>query len=130
MSFPCLSGQRQAARLRRRRAGSPARRTMFGEVAERCIAVGLGLPAAFQPAVAIEPMTDQRRGWNPALALRAAKTRKVVIGKGFVEKPGPAQRNAPRRQRPESSEFEVCKPGFSESFEHRSPPLPLCAAGR
>src|SRR5260370_26762100 len=62
MSFPCLSGQRQAAaaRLRRRRAGGPARRSVFIEGADRCIAVrlGLGLPAAFQPAIAIDPMTD------------------------------------------------------------------------
>src|SRR5260370_39187656 len=137
MSFPCLSGQRQAAaaRVHRRQAGSSAHRTVFVDVADRRIAVGFGLPAAFQAAIAIEPMTDQRRGWNPALALRAAKTRKVVIGMGFVEKPGPAQRNAPRLQRPESSKFEVCefevsKSGFCESFEHRSPPLPLCAAGQ
>src|SRR6202011_462998 len=109
--------------------------SVFVEVASRRIAVRLVQPAAFQPAIAIEPMTSQRRGWNPARALRAAKTRKVVIGKGLVEKPGSAQRNAQRLQRPESSEFEVCefevcKPGSSESFEHRSPPLPLYAAGR
>ena len=96
MSFPCLSDQRQAAaaRLCRRQAGSPARCAVFIEVADRCIAAGFDLPAAFQVAIAIKPMTDQRRGWNPALALRAAKTRKVVIGMGIVEKPGPAQRNA------------------------------------
>jgi hypothetical protein len=72
-------------------------------------------------------MTDQHRGWNPALALRAAKTRKVVIGMDFVERPSPLQRNAPPL--PESK-FEVCKAGYCESFEHRSPPLPLCAAGQ
>ena len=82
MFGPCLSSQRQAAaaRLRRRQAERAVCRAVFGEVAQRCIAVGLELPAAFQPAIAIEPMTDQRRGWNPALALRAAKTRKVAIG--------------------------------------------------
>jgi hypothetical protein len=103
---------------------------MFVEVADPRIAAGLGLPAAFQAPIPIEPMTDQRRGWSPALALRAAKTRKVVIGMGFVEKTGSARRNAPRPQRPDSSNFEVCKSGFCESFEHRSPPLPLCAAGQ
>jgi hypothetical protein len=131
-----------------------AHRTVFVEVADWRIAAGLGLPATFQAAVVIEPMTGQRRGWNPALALRAANTRKVVIGmgivRGIVEEPGPAQRNAPRLQRPESSKSEgckseVCKPevcksevcksevsksGYCESFEHRSPPLPLCAAGQ
>src|ERR1700676_2798179 len=121
--------------MRRRPAGSSACGSVFVEVADRRIAVGFGLPAAFQVAIAIEPTTSQRRGWNPALALRAAKTRKVVIRRDFVEKTGPAQRDAPRLQRPESPEFEacqfeVCKPGSSESFEHRSPPLPLCAAGR
>src|SRR6202158_2536119 len=46
---------------------------------ERRIAVGLGLPAAFQAAIAIEPMTSERRGWRPALACcrRAAKARQV-----------------------------------------------------
>jgi hypothetical protein len=114
------------------------------------VAVGRGLPMAFQVAIAIDPMTSQRRGWNPPPALRAANTRKVVIGRGFAEKPGSAQRGAPRLQRPESCKFEVCQPenrepeickpevyepeicksGFCECFEHRSPPLPLCAAGR
>jgi hypothetical protein len=44
--------------------------------------VGLGLPTAFQPAISIEPMTSEHRGWRPALARfrRAAKTRQVVIG--------------------------------------------------
>ena len=114
--IPRLSGQRQAAagRVHRRRAGSTAHRSVFVEVADWRIAAGLDLPAAFEAAVMIEPMTRQRRGWNPALALRAAKTRKVVIGMGIVgtgidEKPGPAQRNAPRLQRPEFSKSEVCK---------------------
>ena len=80
---------------------------MSVEVVDRFIAAGLGLPAAFQPAIAIGPMTDQYRGWNPALALRAAKTRKVVVGMDFVERPSPPQRNAPPL--PESSNFEVCK---------------------
>src|ERR1700721_2147569 len=82
MSVLCLSGRRQAAavRLHRRQAGSPVYRPVFA--GDRRIAVGLGLPAAFQPAIAIEPMTSQRRGWNSALAPRAAKTRKVVIGVG------------------------------------------------
>jgi hypothetical protein len=131
MSFLSLSGQRQApaARLHRRLA----ERAVFVEVADRQIAAGLDLPAAFQPAIAIDPMTSQRRGWNPSLALRAAKTRKVVIGMGIDE--APAQRNAPPLQRSESSKSEACKPavckaGFCESFEHRSPPFPLCAAGR
>ncbi|WP_143039757.1 MULTISPECIES: hypothetical protein [Bradyrhizobium] len=132
MSFLYLSGQRQApaARLHRRLA----ERAVFVEVADRQIAAGLDLPAAFHPAIAIDPMTSQRRGWNPSLALRAAKTRKVVIGMG-TDEAGAAQRNAPRPQGPESSKSEaykpeVCKAGFCESFEHRSPPFPLCAAGR
>lgn len=111
--------------LHRRQAGSPARRTVFVEVADRRIAVRLGLPAAFQTAIAIEPMTSQRRGWNPALAFRAAKTRKVVIRTGVIGKPGPAQRDAQRLQMPESAKCEVSKSGFCESFEHRSPPFPL-----
>jgi hypothetical protein len=42
----------------------------------------LNLPLAFEPSVAIEPMTGQSRGWRPTLARcrRAAKTRQVVIG--------------------------------------------------
>jgi hypothetical protein len=107
MSFLCLSDQRQApaARLRRRLA----ERTVFVEVADRHVAVGLDLPAAFEPAIAIDPMTSQRRGWNPSLALRAAKTRKVVIGMG-IDEAGLAQRNVPRLQRQESSKPEACKP--------------------
>jgi hypothetical protein len=81
------------------------------------------LPAAFEPAIVIDPMTSQRRGWNPAPALRAAKTRKVVIGRGLVEKLGPARRSAP--QVAESANAEIYKSGFCEFFEHRSPPLPL-----
>ena len=54
-------------------------------LADRQIAAGLDLPAAFQPAIAMDPMTSQHRGWNPALALWAAKTRKVVIGMGIDE---------------------------------------------
>jgi hypothetical protein len=129
MSILCLSGHRQApaARLHRRLA----ERTVFVEVADRQIAVGLDLPPAFQPAIAIDPMTSQRPGWNPSLALRAAKTRKVVIGMG-IDEAGPAQRNAPRLQRSDSSKAEACKPeickaGFCESFEHRSPPFPRLA---
>jgi hypothetical protein len=128
MSILCLSGHRQApaARLHWRLA----ERTVFVEVADRQIAVGLDLPAAFQPTIAIDPMTSQRRGWNPSLDLRAAKTRKVVIGMG-IDEAGPAQRNAPRLQGSESSKSGACKPavckaGFCESFEHRSRPLPLC----
>jgi hypothetical protein len=51
------------------------------EVAEWRIAVGFGVPAAFKPAVANEPMTGQRRVRNPAPAGcgGAAKTRQVVI---------------------------------------------------
>jgi hypothetical protein len=141
--IPCSSGQRQMARSGWRPSGSAVGRGMplFIGAAGRCV-VPLGMPAAFQPAVAIEPMTGERRGWRPALARchRAAKTRQVVIGMGFVERSGPAQRSAPRLQRPESSnsevrkseacKFEACKSGFCESFEHRSPPLPLCAAGQ
>jgi hypothetical protein len=126
MSLPCLSGQRQAAaaRLHRREAGSPAHRHVFVEVADWRIAAGLDLPAAFQLAVALDPMTSQRQGWNPALALRAAKTRKVVIGIADVGKPNLVQpkRDALRLNRPE-----FCKSGFCERFEHRSPPLPRFA---
>ena len=61
------------------------------------IPIGLRLPAALQPAVTIEPMTSQRRGWNPATALRAAKTRKVVIGIGTIGKPGLVQPRRPMR---------------------------------
>jgi len=61
---------------------------VFVEVADRRITGGLGLPATFEPAVAIKPMTGERRGWSPALAhyRRAAKTRQVVIAmsEGFA----------------------------------------------
>src|SRR5258708_10188531 len=72
MTVLCLSGQPQgpAARLHRQRpAGSAACRgvLVFIEIAGRRV-VGLGLPAAFQPAVAVEPMTGERRGCRPALA--------------------------------------------------------------
>src|SRR5260370_41768194 len=127
MSPPCLAGQPQAAaaRLHPRQAGSPDR-AVFVEVTVRRIAGGL-LPAALEPTVALDPMTSQRRSWNPALALLAAKTRKVVIGMGNIRKPGPAQRDAPRLVRPESSKCEACKSRFCERFEHRSPPLPRFA---
>jgi hypothetical protein len=98
---------------------------VFVDVADKCIAARLGLPAAFQPAIAIDPMTSQRRGWNPAPALRAAKTRKVVIGTGFNGRHGPALRNARRLQMPKSAKCKVFKSECCESFEHRSPPLPL-----
>jgi hypothetical protein len=80
------------------------------------------MPAAFQPTIAIKPMTSQRRGWNPALTLRAAKTRKVVIGIGAIGKPDfvHARHSVPRPNKPE-----LCESRFCESCEHRSPPLPL-----
>src|SRR5712664_4129652 len=90
------------------------------QIANRLVGTALGLPAAFQPAVALEPMTGQRRGWRPALARcrRAAEARQVVIGIGVIEKPDLVQplRNPPRFSRPE-----FCKSGFCEFFEHRSP---------
>jgi hypothetical protein len=100
-------------------AGRAASRGLFVFIdnALRRIAIGLGQPAAFQPAVAIEPMTGERGGWNPALAPWAAKTQQVVIGMHGFSQPG---RHAPWLKKPE----------FCESFEHRSPPFPLCAAGQ
>jgi hypothetical protein len=77
-----LSSQGHAAAVRwhRRPAAGATRRAVFIESAGGRV-IGLGLPMAFQPAVSIEPMTGQRRGWRPALACfrRAAKTRQVVI---------------------------------------------------
>src|SRR5262245_21064828 len=132
ITIPHSSGERQraVARFLRRQGGSSVHLTVFVDVADRRVAAGLGLPTAFQAAIALEPMASQRRRWSPALGLRAATTRKVVIGRGAVEENGSVQRNAPRLSGPESSKREVCKSGFSESCEHRSPPFPLCAAGR
>src|ERR1700722_20688449 len=69
MSVLCLSGQRQAAAAR-------LHLLVFIEIVGRRVA-GFGLPAAFEAAVAVEPMTGERRGWRPAPAhcRRAAKTR-------------------------------------------------------
>jgi hypothetical protein len=91
---------------------------VFIEIVGRRVA-GFDLPAAFQPAVAIEPMTGERRGWRPAPAhcRRAAKTRQIVIGMYDV-----AER---RHEMPQPYTSEFC-----ESCEHCSPPHPLCAAGR
>jgi hypothetical protein len=36
----------------------------------------------------------------------------------------------PRRDTPQLNQPEICKSGFCECCEHRSPPCPLCAAGR
>jgi hypothetical protein len=91
-----LSGQGEAAAVRwhRRPAAAATCRLVFIESAGGCV-VGLGQPMAFQPAVAIEPMTSEHRGWRPALACfrRAAKSRQVVIAMhdGFT----PARRDAP-----------------------------------
>ena len=58
------------------------------------MAIALGLPAAFQAAIAIEPKTEQRRVGNPALAFRVAKTQKVVIGRGTLKSPARATQRA------------------------------------
>jgi hypothetical protein len=82
MQMPSLSGQCQAvaACYYRQPAEGATCRMMFIESAGGRVA-GLGLPTAFQPATAIEPMTSERRGWRPVLACfrRAAKPRQVVI---------------------------------------------------
>jgi len=113
-----------ASRDARPCARGPPRTLVFAGIGDRRIAVGL--PAAFEPAAAIEPVTGERRGWRPAPARcrRAAKPRQVVIGIGCVGKAGLAQpgRDALRLHRPEFYES-----GFCESFEHRSPPLPRLA---
>jgi hypothetical protein len=88
---------------------------VFINTAERRVC--LGQPAAFQPAVAIEPMTSERRGWNPAFTPWAAKTQQVVIGSHDFSPPGRYY-------------LWPKEPKFCESFEHRSPPFPLCAAGQ
>src|ERR1700676_4356937 len=51
------------------------------EIGRRRIAIGLGVPAAFEPAVPNEPMTGQRTEWNPAPArcCEMAKSRPVVV---------------------------------------------------
>jgi hypothetical protein len=116
-----LSGEREAAATRQHRqpaAGATCRLTFIDSVGGRV--AGLGLPTAFQPAISIEPMTSEHRGWRPALTCfrRAAKPRQVVIaGHDGSTRP---RRNAPCPNQPE----------FCESFEHRPLPLPLCAAGQ
>ncbi|WLA48981.1 MULTISPECIES: hypothetical protein [Bradyrhizobium] len=76
-------------------------------------------PTAFQAAVDQDPMTC--RGWTPAATRQAAKARQVVIAmNGGRRRHAPRLDNAPR----------ACLPEFCELFEHRSPPLPLVAAGR
>src|ERR1700755_1917861 len=84
-----------------------------------CYYDGLGLPATVQsrPAVDQGPMTNEHLGSNPAPTAWAAKTQRVVIGRHGFSQPG---RYASWFQKPE----------FCESFEHRSPPSPLCAAGQ
>src|SRR3981081_3019685 len=78
----------------------------------------LSLPAAFQPApVDKDPMTRQPRLWRPTLARGAATTPRIVIGMRSLK--------PMRHQVPQLKTSEFC-----ESFEHRSPPCPLCAAGR
>jgi hypothetical protein len=68
-----LSGQGQAA-------AATYRAVFIGSAGGRV--ASLGLPTALQPAISIEPMTSQRRGWRPALGCfrRAAKARQIVIG--------------------------------------------------
>jgi hypothetical protein len=91
-----LSGQGEASAVRwhRRPAEGATCRLVFIQSAGGRV-VGLGQPTAFQPAVAIEPMTSEHRGWRPTLACfrRAAKSRQVVIAMhdGFT----PARRDAP-----------------------------------
>src|ERR1700731_1696869 len=111
MSVLCLSGQRQAAAAR-------LHLLVFIEIVGRRVA-GFGLPAAFEAAVAVEPMTGERRGWRPAPAhcRRAAKTRQIVIGMYDVAEL--------RHEMPQPYTSEFC-----ESCEHCSPPYPLGAAGR
>lgn len=126
MSVLYLSRQRQAAaaRVHRRPAVSATCRgaLVFIEIVGRRVA-GFGVPAAFQPAVAIEPMTGERRGWRPAPAhcRRATKTRQIVIGMYDVAE---LRHEMPQ---PHTSEFSW---EFCEFCEHCSPPHPLCAAGR
>ncbi|ODM80382.1 hypothetical protein A6452_26780 [Bradyrhizobium elkanii] len=76
-------------------------------------------PTAFQATVDQDPMTG--RGWTPAAARQATKARPVVIAmNGGRRRHAPRLGNAPR----------ACLPEFCELLEHRSPPLPLVAAGR
>src|ERR1700731_3282537 len=82
------------------------------------------MPAAFQPAAALDPMTGQRRRWRPALARcrRAAKSRQVVIAMAGRPEPVTRRRDSVRPGGPK-----FCKSGYCESFEHRSPPFPRLA---
>jgi hypothetical protein len=42
-------------------------------------------PAAFDPPIHLDPMTDQREFWTRTLVGRVAKTRSVVIAMAAVE---------------------------------------------
>jgi hypothetical protein len=93
------------------------------EVADRLIISGCKDPLALQThsVGGKRPMTCQDLVWAQGPALRAAKTRSVVIGMDWMGTNGLAQRLArPLGKMPE----------FCESFEHRSPPFPRSAAGR
>jgi hypothetical protein len=107
-----------AGPVRRRRISVSARRFRF-EILRRRSRRGLDLPLTAQsrPAVAQRPATDERRARDRQPLTGAAKIHQVVIGRRKLRRSG---RRVIRPNNPESC----------ESFEHRSPPLPLCAAGR
>lgn len=134
MSVLCFI-QRPVTPLPRRLAEDARRCRMFVAfgIVHR-LRAGLGLPTAFQLTIAINPVTGECRGWRPAPARcrRAAKTRRVVIGMHGLAKACLIQsRRLPSRlHKPSSGMAEMQTSGFSDSFKHRSPPYPLCAAGQ
>src|SRR5258706_12200903 len=85
---------------------------------DRRLVEALNYPAALKSALVDEnPMTRQHRPWRRTPARGAATIGHIVIGMHSLK---PMRRHAPWLNKPE----------FCEFFEHRSPPLPLCAAGR
>lgn len=115
-----------------RRAGHAVQRIAFAEPVARRIAACLSLPSAFQPAVAIDPMTGERRRWSPALACRrrAANSRKVVIAMA-----GKSGRLGPGRDPPRLNQPEFCEPEYDSGFceflrTSLTSTSAFCAAGR
>jgi hypothetical protein len=88
-----LSSDARATQFRRGRVPRPPGFVVV-EIGMRRIAIGFGVPAAFEPAVANEPMAGQRAGWNPAPArcCEMAKSRPVVVAMHVGVRP---RRDAP-----------------------------------